>query len=81
MDMQAVRRANLRALIEQWGGLRALARKLGYLQAPFLSQMNSGNRAITEKTARRIESTLKLPPGWMDGQRAIAAGPAGASGH
>lgn len=31
-----------------------------------MSQLNTGRRPITEKTARKLESALGLPNGWMD---------------
>lgn len=62
------RRENLRALLEQWGGPLPVARKLGYSNASFVVQMCSPNptREITEKTARKIEIALGLPPNWLD---------------
>jgi hypothetical protein len=62
------RRENLRALLEQWGGPLPVARKLGYSNASFVVQMCGPNptREVTEKTARKIEISLALPPGWLD---------------
>lgn len=62
------RRENLRALLEQWGGPLPVARKLGYSNASFVVQMCGPNptREVTEKTARKIEISLGLPPGWLD---------------
>lgn len=62
------RRANLRQLVEQWGGPKPLSVKLGYSNASFVVQMAGPNptREVTEKTARKIEQTLGLPPGWLD---------------
>jgi hypothetical protein len=64
------RRRNLRQLIEQWGGPKPLSDKLGYSNSSFMVQMAGPNptREVTEKTARRIEQTLDLPPGWLDAQ-------------
>lgn len=64
------RRENLRRLIEQWNGPAALAGKLGYANASFLVQMAGPhpNREVTEKTARKIEAALGLPPNWLDGK-------------
>ena len=63
-----IRRENLRRLIEQWGGPKPLADKLGYRNASFLVQMAgpNPNREVTEKTARRIEEALDLRVGWLD---------------
>lgn len=67
-DIFSNRRANLRDLIDQWHGPLALSKKLGYSNASFVVQMAgpNPNREVTEKTARKIEQTLGLPPGWMD---------------
>lgn len=64
------RRENLRRLIEQWNGPAALAAKLGYANSSFLVQMAGPNpdREVTEKTARKIEKALGLPPNWLDGK-------------
>jgi len=62
------RQRNLRRLIAQWGGGEALAKKLGYANGSYLSHMATGHRPITEKTARRIETELRLPPMWMDAE-------------
>lgn len=60
------RQLNLRTLVAQWGGGEALAKKLGYSNGSYVSHMATGHRPITEKSARRIETTLGLPLGWMD---------------
>lgn len=62
------RRANLRKLIEQWGGPLPLARKLGYKNASFIVQMAGPHpsREVSEKTARMIEAKLGLPALWLD---------------
>ena len=67
-DVYEVRRTNLRLLIDQWGGPKPLAKKLGYSKASFMVQMGGPNptRKVTERTARRIEKALELPTGWMD---------------
>jgi hypothetical protein len=76
-DVYEVRRENLRKLIEQWGGPKALGIKLGYKNASFLVQMAgpNPNREITEATSRKIEQTLDLPAGWMDQVQAGIAAP------
>lgn len=63
-----IRRANVRALIGERGGLSALSLKLGYKNPSFLSQMTGPDptREITEKTARKIESALGLGVGSLD---------------
>lgn len=62
------RRENLRRLIEQWDGPSNLAAKLGYSNASFLVQMAGPHpiRDVSERTARKIESKLDLPRGYLD---------------
>lgn len=66
--MNALRRENLRALIGERGVLTDLSNRLGYKNPSFLSQMAGPNptREITEKTARKIEQTLRMEPGALD---------------
>lgn len=70
------RRANLRLLIDQWGGPKPLSKKLGYRNASFLVQMAGPHptREVTEKTARAIEVKLELPAGWMDREPGLENG-------
>jgi len=65
--MQDIRRGNLRALVERYGGQGALARKLGLKKGAFISQVLSTPpvRPISEKTAAKWEKKLELPDGWM----------------
>lgn len=65
-DVHELRKKNLKALVRQWEGPTNLARKLGYQGPSYVSQMVSGNRPITEKTARAIERALDLPTGYLD---------------
>lgn len=65
-EITEVRRASLRVLIAQWGGPTSLAKKLKLSGPSYLSQLVSGERPITEKTARKIEGGLDLSDGWMD---------------
>lgn len=76
-DVYEVRRENLRRLIEQWGGPKALGVKLGYKNASFLVQMAgpNPNREITEATSRKIEQSLDLPAAWMDQVHPESTGP------
>lgn len=66
-QLAVIRRNNLRRLAEQHGAL-VLSERLGYASASFLSQMIGPNpsRDVSERTARSIEHTLDLEPGWMD---------------
>tara|TARA_R110002072_G_scaffold139621_8_gene283408 strand:+ start:1379 stop:1696 length:318 start_codon:yes stop_codon:yes gene_type:complete len=48
-------------------GHESTANKLSALtNANYLSKMATGDMAIDDEMARSIESTLELPPGWMD---------------
>lgn len=71
-DVATLRVANLRLLVEQWGGPTTLAKKLQLSGPSYLSQLVSDppNRPITEKTARSFEEKLDLPLGWMDQENA-----------
>lgn len=70
----AIRKANLRLLLQQWEGPSTLAKKLGYAGPSYLSQIVGGHRPITEKTARDIEAKLDLPAGWMDRDKSGESG-------
>ena len=65
-DVTRFRIENLKVLLVQWGGPTVLARKLQYSGPSYLSQLLSGNRPFTEKTARTIEAALDLPNLWLD---------------
>lgn len=65
------RRENLRRMVGedgQFDGPLALSKALGYANASFIVQMIGPNpsRDVTEKTARKIERTLKLEDGSLD---------------
>lgn len=62
----AIRLENLRHLCgPERGGQRALADKLGMGEAQ-MSQLLGKHKNIGARLARRIESALSLPEGWMD---------------
>lgn len=63
-DLLGTRRERL--LIDQWRGPSSLAKKLGLSGPSYLSQLAHGTRPINEKTARKFEKQLDLPPGWLD---------------
>lgn len=62
-----IRRTNLRRLAEQHTAT-ALAQKLGYASASWISQMVGPRpvRDVTERTARLVEGVLDLEPGSLD---------------
>lgn len=68
MTVNETRRKNLRAIIEKQGGVSKLARLMGYSNPSFLSQMAGPKptREITEKSARKLETAMGLPPGALD---------------
>lgn len=68
MNLTDTRRANLRTLIEQHGGVSRLSEKLGYSSPSFLVQQVGPNptRVVTERSARKFEQKLGLEPGTLD---------------
>lgn len=62
-----MRRENLRAIAKHYGSLAALARALG-VSAQYVNQLIGPNpiRSIGETTARDLEVTLRLQPGYLD---------------
>ncbi len=70
MDIHAIRRANLRAIIDDEfeGSLAEFARYMG-VESSYISRYystKSQQRNIGNQTARKIERLLKKPFGWMD---------------
>lgn len=61
------RRRNMRIVATDRGGHRALARAMKRTDS-WATQIVGPNptRKISEKCAREVESTLRLPPGWLD---------------
>lgn len=55
----------LNELVKKAGSQAALASQLDCTPG-FISQLLTGRRPITEKTARKLERRLKLPHEWMD---------------
>lgn len=61
-----LRRRNLLLLKRQWeDDWQVLAKKLD-VSASYLSQIQSGHRPFSERTARQFEDKLKLKEGWFD---------------
>jgi SOS-response transcriptional repressor LexA len=65
MFTKDIRRQNLRRLLKKFRFDREMADMAG-LNPKHLSQMKTGKRDIGHDVARRIESAMKLPAGWMD---------------
>lgn len=74
-DPHVVRRKNLKILAAQWGSMANLAKQLG-ISPGYASQLGSGYRPFTEKTARKCEERLGIPAGWLDEERRAPATPA-----
>ncbi len=75
---QLTRLANLRRLISESGATKDFVQRTGgRWTASYISQIAGPNptRAISEKTAREIETALKLPEGWLDQVGALPPGP------
>jgi plasmid maintenance system antidote protein VapI len=69
-----LRRRNLVALKDQWGGeWQTLAKKLK-VTASHLSQIQSGHRPFSERTARQFEEKLGLAEKWLDLDKTTAVG-------
>ena len=65
MTIAETRRTKLRSLLERYGGQAGLARECGKAPA-YISQLITGHRNAGEATARSIERSLGLAPGWLD---------------
>jgi hypothetical protein len=67
MENKEIRRANMLALADQFGGLQGLADKTK-TDAKYLSQVKNRwqGRGMGDDVARRIEEALGKPRGWMD---------------
>ena len=63
--MSSIRRLNLRHLSDEAGSQEALANKLD-VSAAYLSQLLTGKRPVTEKSARKFEARLRLPERWLE---------------
>lgn len=71
-DIAKVRREALKRLIAEEHGPTALAKRLGNVGASYLSQLASGKKPFTEKTARKIEKGLGLPQWTLDTENGAA---------
>jgi len=67
VEVDKTRRANLRSLIARFGKDLVCA-KAGYQDHNYLNQLVAPSEpgSFGARTARKIESGLKLPKGWMD---------------
>lgn len=65
MDIQAVRLKNLRILVGRCDTQHDFAGLTG-ISVQYLNHLLHGRRNIGEKTARKLEKSLKIEPGWLD---------------
>lgn len=72
MNIDEIRRQNLRNLIGNTGGPGELSKAAG-INLSFLVQMTGPNpsRAVTEKTARKCETAMNLPEGTLDVENGV----------
>lgn len=70
MTIQDVRRAKMRRVVDELGGPTGVAKRLKLSGPSWLSQLISGHRPFTEKTARKFERTLGLSSGFLDTEAA-----------
>ncbi len=75
MDVRQARKTNLSALMGRYRSDRAFAEAVGIAPA-HVSQMKHGRRQLGDEVARRIESALHFPRGWMDHPHDDQAAPA-----
>lgn len=68
MDVWETRRENMRGVIDEKGGVKAVSTLLGFSNSSYLVQMTGPNpsRPITEKSARKFELKLGLASGALD---------------
>lgn len=67
MDINQIRKANLRNLYKKYGGPAGVAKIVGTSES-YLSQITSekGKRNLGNALARKIEDAYDYPRGWMD---------------
>lgn len=74
MDIRDVRHQNLQALRAIHGSWKEIERaSQGVVTANYLSQLNNRTREVGTSLARKLESALGLPDGWMDAQQTGSA--------
>ncbi|TNC80196.1 MAG: hypothetical protein C9356_14815 [Oleiphilus sp.] len=64
---RTIRSINLDLIRWLKGGQKPTAEKLAHvLNANYVSKMATGDKPISDETAREIERSLSLPNGWLD---------------
>ncbi|VUD48527.1 hypothetical protein TDB9533_01251 [Thalassocella blandensis] len=67
MENKEIRRKNFQMLCDQHGR-DVIAKKMKYSDTVYINQLYGGHAPCGDRTARKIETSLKLPTGWMDEQ-------------
>jgi transcriptional regulator with XRE-family HTH domain len=70
MNIKTIRKANLLEQIDRFDSQRAFSEQVGLTPA-HVSQMVTGRRNMGDVVARRIETGLDLPEGYMDVQHVV----------
>ncbi|MBN49957.1 MAG: hypothetical protein CMN85_10480 [Spongiibacteraceae bacterium] len=65
MDVIEKRKRNFCALCDKHSR-GTIAQKMGYSDTNYVNQLYKGHGSFGGKTARKVESALNLPLGWMD---------------
>lgn len=66
MDANTCRRLNIRYLADHKYSRNFVADKLGYIGTNYINQLCGGFGSFGSRTARKIETVIGLPKGWMD---------------
>lgn len=66
MDANTCRRLNIRYLADHKYSRNFVAEKLGYIGTNYINQLCGGFGSFGSRTARKIETVIGLPKGWMD---------------
>lgn len=87
-DIDEIRRANLRLLEKESGGLASVAKVIEMSPAQFANLRDGAKdsktgvpRGMRKATARRIEAAFQKPQGWLDIDHDTAEGTANRSPH
>jgi len=73
LDIDEIRRRNLRQIEQEYGGAAGAAAAVGMSPAQFINLRTGAKdsktgkpRGMRKETARRIEQALRKPEGWLD---------------
>jgi hypothetical protein len=65
MNIDDIRRHNL-LLIAEHKSRASIAKIAGYRDAVYINQLCTGHVSFGSRTARKLEASLNLAPGWFD---------------